>query len=117
MERISVLFVAAKWDAVESEYRSIEHYFRRNFTQTRAVLQSGRCQTTHIPFSVGRIEDVEVEDEHQGERYYVKRITSLENKYVDILIQWIYFTFTGNYLKGLPKLHKSLFDRAKDLFR
>jgi hypothetical protein len=112
MERISVLFVAAKWDAVGSEYRSLAHYFKKRFPQTRAVLQSGRCNANYIAFSVGRIEDVCVARDQQGNKIYEGRITSLEHKYVDILIQWIYHSFTGNHLKGLPKIKPSLLDRV-----
>lgn len=112
MERISVLFVAAKWDAVGSEYRSLAHYFKRQFPQTRAVLQSGRCNANYIAFSVGRIEEQCVAEDPQGNKTYEGRITALEHKYVDVLIQWIYHSFTGNHLQGLPKIKPSLLDRV-----
>ncbi len=117
MERINVLFVAAKWDTVETEYKSVARYFNKNFPNSRAILSSDRCRAQYMPFSVGKIQDVQVVNKRTGERYFEKRITSLEHRYVDALIQWIYQTFTGNHLRGLTKVQLSNMDKLRKIFK
>jgi energy-coupling factor transporter ATP-binding protein EcfA2 len=117
MERLNLLFVAAKWDTVEKEYRSVSQYFARHFPQTRAVLQSERCTAVYVPFSVGTLADVEVVDDDSQGRHFEKRIVSLEAFYIDVVIQWLYHSFTGNQLRNMPSIRKSWIDKIKRLFQ
>lgn len=113
MTKIKVLFVATKWDVVRSEYNTVQEYFRKNFPQTRGKLQSSKCETVFIPFSVGAIEKRPIDEKKTN---FEERIISLESRYVDLVIQWIYLTFTGNSLKGMPKISDSLLDKLRVLF-
>ena len=114
MARIDVLFVAAKWDIVERDYKAVSLYFRRNFPNTMEVLKSNRCNATYIPFSVGSVDVVSVAS-RGGAAVHEKRITALETKYVDFLIQWIYHSFTGRTLRGLPRIKPTLLQRLGSL--
>jgi hypothetical protein len=114
MKKIKVLFVAAKWDLLKGEYSTAQEYFRKNFPQTRGILKYNRADAVYIPFSVGVTETKEVEE--NGKKSFKKLIRSLESKYVDSLIQWIYSSFTNNTLKGMPKISLSLLDKIRSFF-
>lgn len=104
MTRLKVLFVAAKWDTVEQQYQNgAEEYFRRNFPQTRGLLKQSTSQVSYIPFSVGTVTD--------------QKITSFESKHVDRMIQWIYNSYTGNTLKGFPRVTRTLLEKIGKIIR
>lgn len=111
IKRLDILFVASKWDLVNGEYRSAEQYFRKNFPQTRGMLNSDKVQVSYIPFSIGDLDTENVNGK------IVQKIVSLESKYIDYVIQWIYSSFTGNDLIGLPKVKISFWDRVKRILR
>jgi hypothetical protein len=109
LSRISILIVATKWDVVRSEYSSIVDYINKNFPATRALVNSSdRVHAQYIPFSIGEI----VTDRESGNQ----KIMTLESKYIDFLIQWIYQGFQNQTLKGYPKIKLSFWDTFKSLF-
>ncbi len=114
LENLNILFVISKWDTVREDYKNDEvKYFRENFPQTKSILDGSRVTSMLLPFTVGKIDEVLIDKEKQK---YENRIVSLENRYVDRLIQWIYNTFTNETLKGLPPIKPSLLYRlAKSL--
>jgi len=112
LKSLNILFIAAKWDVVQNEYTSDRQYFRTNFPQTRSTIQaSPRIRAMYMPFSVGQ---VALERRETGES--VARLKSMETKYVEILINWIYHSFTQRELKGYPKVTVNLWDRIKNQF-
>lgn len=113
LKKIEVLFVVAKWDIVQKEYSSVKEYVQKHFPQTRSILTTHRCTTVYIPFSVGRIEEVKNSTTKEIET----KIISLEAKYVDRLIHWIYYTYTNNTLKNFPKIVPSFFDKIVKVLR
>lgn len=112
-KKIEVLFIVAKWDIVQREYKSVKEYVQLNFPQTRSILMSNRCNTVYLPFSVGRIDEVENKDTKECKT----KIVSLEAKYVDRLIHWIYYTYTDNTLKNFPKIVPTFFDKIVKVLR
>jgi hypothetical protein len=64
-----------------------------------------------MPFSVG---EVVLEKRETGES--VARLKSIEKRYVEILINWIYHSFTQRELKGYPKVTVGFWDRIRDYF-
>ena len=64
-----------------------------------------------MPFSVG---EVVLEKRDSGES--VARLKSIEKKYVEFLISWIYHSFTQRQLKGYPKVNLGLWGRIKNFF-
>jgi len=112
LKTLNLLFIAAKWDVVRNEYKSDAQYFRTNFPQTRSTIKSSpRIRASYMPFSVG-----EVVLEKTGSGESVARLKSIERRYVEILINWIYHTFTQRELKGYPKVTVKLWDRIRDYF-
>jgi hypothetical protein len=112
LKTLNLLFIAAKWDVVRNEYKSDAQYFRTNFPQTRSTIKSSpRIRASYMPFSVG---EVVLEKRESGES--VARLKSIERRYVELLINWIYHTFTGRELKGYPKVTVSFWDRVRDYF-
>jgi hypothetical protein len=110
LRNLNILFIAAKWDVVQNEYKSDRQYFRTNFPQTRStVLSSPRIKAQYLPFSVG---EVVLERRDSGES--VARLKSIEKRYVEFLISWIYRSFTQRQLKGYPKVNLSLWGRIKN---
>ncbi len=110
LDRVSILFVAAKWDVVSSEYSSISEYVNKNFPQTRALISNtDKIHAQYIPFSIGEI----ISSKDTGDQ----TIMSLQSKYIDFLIQWIYQGFQGQTLNGYPKLELTWWDKFKALFR
>lgn len=108
LSKMKILFVASKWDVVQSEYTSVIEYFNKNFPQTRALVSSSdRIIAQYLPFSIG-----EVVSSPSGE----PKIESLQGRYLDFLIQWIYQSYIGRPLKGYPKLNHNLWDKFKALF-
>ena len=112
LRNLNILFIAAKWDVVQNEYKSDRQYFRTNFPQTRStVLSSPRIKARYLPFSVG---EVVLEKRESGES--VARLKSIEKRYVEFLISWIYHSFTQRQLKGYPRVNLRLWDRIKNFF-
>jgi hypothetical protein len=112
LRTLNILFIAAKWDVVHNEYKSDRQYFRTNFPQTRStILSSPRIKAQYLPFSVG---EVVLEKRDSGES--VARLKSIEKKYVEFLISWIYHSFTQRQLKGYPKVNLGLWGRIKNFF-
>jgi len=116
MERLNLLFVAAKWDTVTQDYRTVQQYFQRHFPQSRAVLQSERCTAVYVPFSVGTLADVAIPDDSPDSQHLEKRIVSLESYYIDVVIQWLYHSFTGSQLRNMPKIRQGWPDKILRLF-
>lgn len=109
LKRINILFVAAKWDLVKDQYHGgAEEYFRRHFPQTRAFAKRPGIHAAYIPFTIGT---VDLQEEEGGRM--TQRIKSLENRYVDLMIQWIYNSYTGHSLLGFPKIVPTYLDRLK----
>ena len=106
MPKIQALFVAAKWDAAQSYFGTVERYCRTKFPRTRAVLNSDRCRTQYIPFSIGKIGEKTVGGMVES------RVLALESRYVDLIIQWIYHAFTGEQLRNMRKVKPNLLDRV-----
>jgi hypothetical protein len=112
LRSLNILFVAAKWDVVQHEYTSDRQYFRTNFPQTRSTVQSSpRIKAQYMPFSVG---EVVVEKRDGGES--VARLKTIERKYVELLISWIYHSFTQRQLSGYPRVTVRFWDRIKNYF-
>lgn len=112
LKRLEVLFVATKWDVVSSEYQSERAYFKANFPQTLATVNnSRRIRAAYMPFSVGDV----YHTANGGEQ--IPRVRSLDRRYVDILINWIFHSFTQRPLKGFPKVKATLWDKVRDWFR
>jgi hypothetical protein len=97
---------------VKNEYSSDRQYFRTNFPQTRStIMSSPRIKAQYLPFSVG---EVVLEKRESGES--VARLKSLERRYVEFLISWIYTSFTQRQLKGYPKVKVGPWGRIKNFF-
>ena len=110
LNRIDTLFAAAKWDIVENEYRSEKEYFAVNFpATTKAVKATSRINACYMPFSIGKVE----ESEENGE--VIAKVNGVHDQYVEVLISWLYYTFTGRELQGFPKVRQNLWDRIKAL--
>jgi len=107
LERINILFVAAKWDEVHRDYENPRDYFNKNFGQTLSALGNKKIDSVYMPFSIGTIE-MKSNDDDLGVTEPV--ITSFEYKYVDYFIQWVYFSYMKKSLKGLPISNKSWLD-------
>jgi energy-coupling factor transporter ATP-binding protein EcfA2 len=108
LKRINVLFVATKWDMVQAEYSSIVEYFNKNFPQTRALVSStDRIIAQYIPFSIG-----EIQVDTSGN----PKVMSLQSRYIDLVIQWIYSSYIGTDLKGYPRMKLNLWDKVKSFF-
>ena len=106
MQRINVLFVAAKWDETKHKHGTIQKYCHRYFPQSRSILNSGRCHTQYIPFSIGSV-GVEMVDGQSR-----PKVLAFEARYIDLVIQWIYHSFTGNQLKNTQKIALTLWDKV-----
>jgi hypothetical protein len=112
MKHLNILFIAAKWDVVQNEYKSDRQYFRTNFPQTRSTIKAhSNIRAAYMPFSVGQ---VVLEKTESGSA--VARLKSIEKKYVEILINWIYHSFTQRTLRGYPKVTSTMWDRIKNYF-
>jgi len=113
LKKLNILFVASKWDAVKSDYRSVQAYFNTHFTQTRALVDgSSRIRASFIPFSVGDI----VLAEEGGET--VARVRAVDNTYIRYLVSWVYHSFKGTHLRGgYPRVARSLMGRLMDFAR
>ena len=112
MKHLNILFIAAKWDVVQNEYKSDQQYFRTNFPQTRSTIKAhSNIRAAYMPFSVGQ---VVLEKTESGSA--VARLKSIEKKYVEILINWIYHSFTQRTLRGYPKVTTTMWDRIKNYF-
>jgi hypothetical protein len=110
LDRINTLFVAAKWDAAQFHFGTAKNYFRRTFPNTRGMLRSDRCRVQYIPFSIGSVGEKKVGNKVEP------RVVSLESRYLDLAIQWIYHSFTGIQLKNMPKVQPSLLDKIRYFF-
>ncbi len=109
LPKLNILFVISKWDTVKEDYKNdFQKYMKQNFSQTLSILEGTRTTVLYLPFSVGKIEPKLIDKEKDT---YEDRIVSLENIYVDRLIQWVYNTFTGETLKGLPAIKPTIFYR------
>ncbi len=112
LKKLEILFVATKWDVVSNEYPSERAYFNQNFPQTQSrVKNSRRIQAAYMPFSVGEVYHKTVGDEQ------IPMVRSLDKRYVDILIHWIFHSFTQRPLKGFPKTKATIWDKVRDWFR
>jgi energy-coupling factor transporter ATP-binding protein EcfA2 len=110
LKSLNILFIAAKWDVVQHEYTSVRQYFRTNFPQTRSIIQAApNIRANYMPFSVG---DVFYETKESGE--VVARLRARESKYIDMLISWIYHSFTSRTLRGYPTVVPTLWERIKN---
>jgi hypothetical protein len=110
--RIGAVFVASKWDQVlrkdsgaRRTFVNEKQFFMREFPRVRGIVNSaqGRIEASYIPFSVGGVKMSE-DDE-------IARITTPESRYGDILISWIYFSFTGRHLHGFPRVKQTALQR------
>ncbi|KOR33492.1 hypothetical protein TI05_00615 [Achromatium sp. WMS3] len=108
--KLQILFVVAQWDKAQQEYPHIKVYLAKNFPQTWSILNSKRCDASFIPFTVGTTAQRE-EIGPDGEIKKKDYITSLESRYVDLLIQWIYDSFTGHQLHNMHRIRLTLFDK------
>jgi len=108
LHKIQVLFLVSKWDTVKSQYKNARQFVRKNFPQTTRVLRSDRCNVTYGPYSVG---DVTIDKITQE-----PKITRLDSIYTDMVLQWIYQTYTGKVLPNTRKVKRTLIDRFKGLF-
>ena len=112
LKKLEILFVATKWDVVSNEYPSERAYFDQNFPQTQSrVKNSRRIKAAYMPFSVGEVYHKAVGDEQ------IPMVRSLDKRYVDILIHWIFRSFTQRPLKGFPKTKATIWDKVRDWFR
>ncbi|MCZ6641307.1 MAG: hypothetical protein O7F71_07000 [Gammaproteobacteria bacterium] len=112
LKQLEILFVATKWDVVCNEYPSERAYFNANFPQTQSrVKNSRRIKAAYMPFSVGDVYHANLGDEQ------IPRVRSLDRRYVDILINWIFHSFTQRPLKGFPKTTATIWDKVRDWFR
>ncbi len=112
LKKLEILFVATKWDVVSNEYPSERAYFNQNFPQTQSrVKNSRRIKAAYMPFSVGEVYHKAVGDEQ------IPMVRSLDKRYVDILIHWIFRSFTQRPLKGFPKTKATIWDKVRDWFR
>ena len=112
LKRLEILFVATKWDTVSTEYRSERAYFNANFPQTQSTVRnSRRIRAAYMPFSVGEVSYTTDGDEQ------IPTVKSLDKRYVDLLISWIFHSFTRRPLRGFPKAKATHWDRIRDWFR
>lgn len=112
LKRLEILFVATKWDVVSNEYPSERAYFNANFPQTQSTIEnSRRIKAAYVPFSVGEVYHAA----QAGEQ--IPMVRSLDRRYVDILISWIFHSFTQRHLRGFPKVKASIWDKVRDWFR
>jgi hypothetical protein len=111
LKKIVVLFVASKWDLSQKNYKTVGQYFKAKFPQTISILKAANCNATYTSFSAGSIRETEQDGQS------IIRINRLDTGYTDFVIQWIYYTFTGNYLNNMKKIKKSVWDKTVDLFK
>lgn len=108
LQRLNVLFVATKWDVVEREYPSERAYFQENFPATMSwVKTTNRIKAAYIPFTVGKV------DETNEDGVALAKVANIQHQYVEVLIGWLYHSFTGRELQGFPRVHPTLWDRVK----
>jgi energy-coupling factor transporter ATP-binding protein EcfA2 len=106
--KIRVLFVASKWDLGTIEFRSEREFFMKRFPQTRAVVSSTeRITASYVPFSVGKVEI------DKSNRPRISRPSKTSGAMV---LNWIYYSFTGRELAGFPRVKTTLLDRVKYFF-
>jgi hypothetical protein len=84
-----------------------------NFPNTLSILDGSRVTVMFLPFTVGKIEEILIDEEHQ---MYENRIVVEDTTYVDRLIQWVYNTFTGETLINFPPIKPSFIYRVAKLF-
>lgn len=109
LKDINILFVISKWDTIREDYKNdVQKYMKQNFPQTLSILNGSRVSVMYLPFTVGKIEEKLIDKDRDE---YEHRITSLENTHIDRLIQWIYYTFTNETLKGFPPIKPSMLYR------
>ena len=109
LKEINILFVVSKWDTVREDYKNnFEKYMKQNFPQTLSILNGSRVTVMYLPFTVGKIDEKLIDKEKD---IYEHRITTLENSHIDRMIQWVYYTFTGETLKEFPPIKPSLLYR------
>ena len=109
LKTLNILFVISKWDTVREDYKNdFQKYLKQNFPQTLSILDSDRITIMYLPFTVGKIEERVIDKDKD---MYEHRIVAFENTYIDRLIQWVYNTYTGETLKGLPPIKPSLLYR------
>ena len=113
LKRLNILFVAAKWDMVKQQYAGgIQEYFTTHFPNTKAFANRAGIDATFVPFSIGSVKM------EPGDGDTISpRIATLDNQYVDYLIQWIYHSYTGRSLTGFPSIVESKFKRFLSLLR
>ncbi len=114
LKELNILFVISKWDTVREDYNNnYKSYIKYNFPNTYSILRGRRVTVMYLPFTVGKIEEQLIDEETHE---YQKRIVSLDNTYVDRLIQWVYNTYTGETLRGLPPIKPGVLYRIAKFF-
>ena len=79
-----------------------------SFPNARYVVQKGelefarsdneRIRASYLPFSLGHVVDTDVDG------VVTPIVQSWETRYVDVLINWVYYAFTQQPLTGFPKV-------------
>ena len=112
LRSLNILFIAAKWDVVQNEYKSDRQYFQTNFPQTRStILSSPKIKAIVYAVQRRRRRPGKARERRVG------RATEVDREALRrVLISWIYHSFTQRQLKGYPSVNLSLWGRIKNYF-
>lgn len=110
LNRINLLFAAAKWDEAPNRNLDPERFFRRHFPQTRAALRRfPKARVQYIRFTIGTVRTGQPGADGAAQARVAKRDLAPVRR----VVQWIYTHATGRALRGYPRVRPTLWERIK----
>ena len=110
LNRINLLFAAAKWDEAPNPNLDPERFFRAHFPQTRAALRRfPKAQVQYIRFTIGKV----VTERRGTDGNAQVRVAKHEFTPVRRVVQWIYTCATGRPLRKYPRMRPTLWERIR----
>ncbi len=111
LNRIRLLFVAAKWDSTQNRNRDPKQFFGQHFPQTRSTLRGfERAQVQYIRFTVGTLRIKGGEANDLSSRPIIEKHDFLP---ISRVIQWIHTHATGRGLSHYPPVRLTLWQKIK----
>ncbi len=111
LNRIKLLFVAAKWDAAPNRNLDPKRFFGQHFPQARSALRRfEKAQVQYIRFTVGNVRISGDETEGFARTPIVEKHDFLP---ISRVIQWIHTHATERSLPGYPTVRLTLWQKIK----
>ena len=111
LNRIRLLFVAAKWDAAPNRNLDPKRFFGQHFPQTKSALRRfEKAQVQYIRFTVGNVQNTGDETAGVAQTPIVGKHDFLP---ISRVIQWIHTHATERSLPGYPPVRMTLWQKIK----